>query len=69
MLCDLLAEASDEKPAMLFDAATLTGAARVALGPDLPAMFCNDEPLAAAMLEAGDRVPRPGLAPSALAWI
>ena len=53
VLCDLLAEASDEKPAMLFDAATLTGAARVALGPDLPAMFCNDEPLAAAMLEAG----------------
>ena len=53
VLCDLLAEASDEQPAVLFDAATLTGAARVALGPDLPAMFCNDEPLAAAMLAAG----------------
>ncbi len=53
VLCDLLAEASDEHPAVLMDAATLTGAARVALGPELPAMFCNDEALAAAMLEAG----------------
>ncbi len=53
VLCDLLAEASDERPAVLFDAATLTGAARVALGPDLPALFCNDERWAAAMLAAG----------------
>ena len=42
VLCDLLAEACEEKPALLIDAATLTGAARVALGPDLPALFCND---------------------------
>ena len=54
VLCDLLAEASDETPAVLVDAATLTGAARVALGPDLPAMFSNDEVLAAAMLAAGE---------------
>ena len=54
VLCDLLAEASDEAPAVLLDAATLTGAARVALGPDLPAMFCNNERLAADMLAAGD---------------
>ena len=54
VLCDLLAEASDEHPAVLLDAATLTGAARVALGPDLPAMFCNDDGLAAAMLAAGE---------------
>ena len=54
VLCDLLAEASDEQPAVLLDAATLTGAARVALGPDLPAMFCNDERLAAAMLASGE---------------
>ena len=54
VLCDLLAEASDEHPAVLLDAATLTGAARVALGPDLPAMFCNDDRLAAAMLAGGD---------------
>ena len=39
VLCDLLAEASDEHPALLLDAATLTGAARTALGPDLPALF------------------------------
>jgi len=49
VLCDLLAEASDERPALLLDAATLTGAARVALGPDLPAMFVPHTP-------AGDQV-------------
>ncbi len=53
VLCDLLAEASDEDPALLIDAATLTGAARVALGPDLPALFSNDDAMAAAMLHAG----------------
>ena len=53
VLCDLLAEASDEQPALLLDAATLTGAARAALGPELPAMFCNNDAMAAALLEAG----------------
>ena len=53
VLCDLLAEASDESPAILIDAATLTGAARVALGPDLPAMFCNDDWVAQVLLDAG----------------
>jgi len=53
VLCDLLAEASDEAPAVLINCATLTGAARVALGPDLPALFCNDEGWAQALLEAG----------------
>ena len=53
VLCDLLAEASDEAPALLIDAATLTGAARVALGPDLPALFCNDPTLVAELLQAG----------------
>lgn len=43
VLCDLLAEASDEKPELLIDAATLTGAARVALGPDIPALFTPDD--------------------------
>ena len=52
VLCDLLAEASDEDPAMLIDAATLTGAARVALGPELAAMFSNDDSLASAMHDA-----------------
>ncbi len=53
VLCDLLAEASDERPALLLDCATLTGAARVATGPDLPALFCNDDAWAARLLEAG----------------
>jgi len=47
VLCDALTEAGREQPALVVDLATLTGAARVALGPDLPAMFCNDEALAA----------------------
>lgn len=46
VLCDLLAEACEGAPALLIDAATLTGAARVALGPDLPALFCPDDALA-----------------------
>ncbi len=53
VLCDLLAEMSDLHPALLLDAATLTGAARVALGPDLPALFTPDDGLAAALLQAG----------------
>jgi len=43
VLCDLLTEAAAEQPALLLDCATLTGAARVALGPEIPALFCNDE--------------------------
>lgn len=53
ILCDALAEASTEDPELLIDAATLTGAARVALGPELPALFCNDDGLAAALSAAG----------------
>jgi len=52
ILCDALAEAATEKPALLVDMATLTGAARVALGPELAALFCNDEALAQGLLEA-----------------
>ncbi len=52
ILCDALADASDEKPEMIVDAATLTGAARVALGPELPALFCNDDTLANALIAA-----------------
>jgi len=54
ILCDALAEASSEKPEMIIDAATLTGAARVALGPELPALFCNNDALATALLAAGE---------------
>jgi leucyl aminopeptidase len=41
-----LAEADGEKPDLMIDMATLTGAARVALGPDLPALFANDDAVA-----------------------
>jgi len=53
ILCDALAEADSEKPDLLIDFATLTGAARVALGPELPAMFCNDDKLAGVLLRHG----------------
>jgi leucyl aminopeptidase len=43
ILCDALAFADAERPALIIDFATLTGAARVALGPELPALFGNDE--------------------------
>jgi leucyl aminopeptidase len=51
ILCDALAEAATEKPELLIDMATLTGAARVALGPELAALFCNNEALATALLD------------------
>ncbi len=50
ILCDALALADEDKPDLIIDMATLTGAARVALGPELPAMFCSDEALAAELL-------------------
>jgi leucyl aminopeptidase len=53
ILCDALAEAQSDKPDLILDAATLTGAARVALGPDLPALFCNDDDVADALLRHG----------------
>jgi len=43
VLCDALAFADAEQPDLIVDFATLTGAARVALGPELPALFGNDE--------------------------
>lgn len=58
VLCDALTLAGEETPDLIIDFATLTGAARVALGPQLPAFFANDEALAAdfagAAIEAGD---------------
>jgi leucyl aminopeptidase len=53
ILCDALAEAEIDKPDLMIDAATLTGAARVALGPELPALFSNDDDTAAALLRHG----------------
>ncbi|MUV13476.1 leucyl aminopeptidase family protein [Noviluteimonas gilva] len=52
VLCDALARGAEDKPALLVDFATLTGAARIALGPDLPALYSNDESVAADWLEA-----------------
>ena len=52
ILCDALADAVSEAPALMLDFATLTGAARVALGTEVPAMFCNDEALAQGLLGA-----------------
>jgi leucyl aminopeptidase len=59
ILCDALHEGATEKPAMMIDCATLTGAARVALGPDLPALFCNDDALADDLVAAGREVTDP----------
>ncbi len=59
ILCDALHEGASEKPTMMVDCATLTGAARVALGTDLPALFCNDDTLADDLLDAGKAVTDP----------
>jgi len=53
ILGDALALADEEAPQVLIDMATLTGAARVALGPDLPAMFTDDDGFAAEAAAAG----------------
>ncbi len=53
VLADALADADDEKPDLLIDLATLTGAARTALGPDLPAVFSPDDALAMQLAELG----------------
>ena len=55
ILCDALTEAGTEQPEVMIDFATLTGAARVALGTEMPALFCNDEALAADLLAAAER--------------
>ena len=49
VLCDALALADAEKPDLMIDFATLTGAARVALGPELPALFGSDDSLVQAL--------------------
>ena len=53
VMCDALAEADREKPSMIADFATLTGAARVAVGTQIAAMFCNNDKLAAELYQAG----------------
>jgi leucyl aminopeptidase len=59
ILGDALTRAGESAPELILDFATLTGAARVALGPDLPALFANDDDLAASLLGAGTAVSDP----------
>ena len=59
ILADALALADEEAPALLVDFATLTGAARVALGPDLPPFYTEDEALAADLARLGEAVNDP----------
>jgi leucyl aminopeptidase len=53
VLCDALALADAESPELLIDLATLTGAARVALGPELPALYCDDDAVAERLQRLG----------------
>jgi leucyl aminopeptidase len=59
ILCDALAEGASENPTMMVDCATLTGAARVSLGTDLPALFCNNDELANGLVATGTEVTDP----------
>lgn len=59
VLADALALADDEQPQLLIDMATLTGAARVALGPDLPPFYTDDDALAAELATAAAAVEDP----------
>ncbi len=59
VLCDALAYASEQQPDLIVDFATLTGAARVALGPDLPVLFANRDDIADKVIAEGRRVADP----------
>jgi leucyl aminopeptidase len=73
ILADALALADEEKPDLLIDMGTLTGAARVALGPDLPPFYTNDEMLAqevaACAIKENDPVWRMPLWPPYDSWL
>lgn len=59
ILADALTRAREANPELVIDFATLTGAARVALGTELPALFCNDDTFATDILDAGTKVSDP----------
>ena len=59
ILADILTRASEHSPELTLDFATLTGAARVALGPELPPLYTDDEALAADLLAASTAVDDP----------
>lgn len=54
ILCDALSAALEQQPELLLDFATLTGAARVALGTEIPVFFCNDKSLTAGLQNAAE---------------
>jgi leucyl aminopeptidase len=53
ILCDALAYGAEGEPQLMIDMATLTGAARIALGGQLPALFCRDTALARELVDSG----------------
>lgn len=55
ILADALFEAASEKPELLIDMSTLTGAARIALGADLPALFANEDTVAHELIQQGNQ--------------
>jgi len=59
VMCDALALAAESKPALILDFSTLTGSARSALGPEVGALFSNDDEVAAGLMEAGRRCEDP----------
>ncbi|MDF2530285.1 MAG: pepA 2 [Gammaproteobacteria bacterium] len=59
ILADALDEASKDHPSLLIDFATLTGAARIALGTGLPALFCNRDNLAHEVVKKGQQINDP----------
>lgn len=59
ILCDALAEAAMKNPDLLIDFATLTGAARVAVGTEIAAMFTNDKQLAEQLMHCADDMQDP----------
>ena len=67
ILADVLTRAAEHQPDLTLDFATLTGAARMALGPELPPLYTDDEALAADMLSAAAAVSDPLVAHAAVA--
>jgi len=59
VMCDALALAAEEEPALLLDYSTLTGAARTAVGAEIAAMFANDDGLAEGLRRGGEAVSDP----------
>ena len=59
VLADALTRAAESDPELIVDFATLTGAARVALGTELPAFFCDDDDFTASVLELGMQINDP----------